>query len=747
MPNRLLEIEPNGLFGEQAILTSLAGREEISRPFEFSLEIASPKENIKPEDVIGQPFAVRIDRGDDEPRYIHGYISHLWAGDYLATENKAGLPSRVYRVRLVPWLWFMNRAARCFVYLPEKEEKSIQEVLDEVLKRVKSYGHVETWIEAGAASILKSRKVEHCVQYRETDFNFLSRTLERYGVYYYFRHEKNKHTLVLSDKINYPKCAESEIEYAPSLGSQMNTDRILSWEHVYEFVSGKWEQTDYDFLQPSTNLKVNARKHSAITLKNNSGYELYDFPNDYMQKGDGSNEALRRMEEEEIRFNSVSGTSSCKSLTSGYTFTLKKHHTCPSEQGKSFLLKSVSHSASQPGPFTSSNVGANYSNQFVCVPKEMQFRPQRNTPHPLLSSIQTAVIVGPKGEEIYTDEHGRVKVQFHWDREGKRDENTSCWMRVSQAHAGRGFGGIDIPRVGEEVIVSFIEGDLDRPMITGRVYHKESMPPFGLPGEKTRSGMKTKTYKGGGNNEMSMDDTPGKEQIRIHGQYNLDTVIEHDETHTIHNNRTKKVDVDETMTIGNNQKLDVGVNKTVSVGTNHSETVGANQSVKVGTNQSTSVGSNQSNSVGLMKSESVGLMSNEMVGIARSLSVGAVNSIAVGAMMNVAVGFISSEEVGMNKSLVVGNDLSENVGGNYKLEAGANGEQTIGENFKISVGGDMEQGVGGKLVAKGNEISISGGTKVTIQAGTSIELKCGGSTIQLNAQGITIKGPLVKLNC
>ena len=528
MFKRLLELEPTGLFGDQAILTSLSGREEISKPFEFSLSIASPKEDIKPQDVIGKPIAVRMDRGEEEPRYIHGYISHLWAGDYLATQDKSGLKSRVYRVRLVPWLWFMNRAARCFVYLPEKDTKSIHDVLDEIVKRVRSYGHIEPLIDSGNASILKSRKVEHCVQYRESDFNFLSRTLERYGVYYYFKHEKDKHTMVLSDKTNYPTCVESQIEYAPSTGGQMNVDCISSWEHVYEFVSGKWEQDDYDFLQPSTDLKVNAKKHSAIPLTNNTGYELYDYPNDYVQKDDGRTEATRRMEEEEIRFNTVAGTSFCKTMTPGYVFKLSNHHTCPSEQGKSFLLTNVSHSASQPGPFTSGDSTAMYTNQFQCVPREMQFRPRRQSPQPLLSSIQTAVVVGPKGEEIYTDEYGRVKVQFHWDREGKKDENTSCWVRVCQVHAGKGFGGIDIPRVGEEVVVSFLEGDLDRPLITGRVYHKESMPPFGLPGAKTVSGMKTQTYKGKGHNEMSMNDTPGKEKINIHAQYDMATTVKHD---------------------------------------------------------------------------------------------------------------------------------------------------------------------------------------------------------------------------
>jgi len=319
-------------------------------------------------------------------------------------------------------------------------------------------------------------------------------------------------------------------------------------------------------------------------------------------------------------------------------------------------------------------------------------------------SIQTAVVVGPKGEEIYTDEHGRVKVQFHWDREGRHDENTSCWIRVSQSHAGRGFGGIDIPRIGEEVIVSFVEGDPDRPMITGRVYHKESVPPFALPGEKTRSGMKTKTYKGKGFNELSMDDTPGKEQIRIHGQYNMDTVVENDETHTIHNNRTKKVDVDETMTIGNNQKLDVGVNKDVTVGTNHSETVGVNQTVNVGANQSTTVGANQSNTVAMMKNETVGIASTESIGAAKTLTIGAAYAVSVGASCTEQVGMSSSENVGTTKSINAG-DVISIVCGASKFVMKKDGSILIeGKNIVIKATSKITAKASGDMILKAAKI-------------------------------------------
>ena len=215
MTKRLLELEPTSLFGADAILTHLSGREALSRPFDFMLTIASPNEKIKPEQVIGQPLAVRIDRDEQEPRYIHGYVSSFWAGNTFSPENGKSI-FRAYRVRIVPWLWFMTRASRCFIYHPEKAEKSIQDVLDAIVKRVKEYGHVVPELESGNAKVLGKRKVEHCVQYRETDFNFLSRTLERYGIYYYFKFSGDKHTLILSDQLNYPNAPEAEVKYPVS---------------------------------------------------------------------------------------------------------------------------------------------------------------------------------------------------------------------------------------------------------------------------------------------------------------------------------------------------------------------------------------------------------------------------------------------------------------------------------------------------------------------------------------------------
>lgn len=687
MSNRLLELTQTSLFGSEATITELMGREELSRLFEFQLTIASPKDRIKPEDVIGQAMAVRIDSTTKPPRWVHGYVSHFWAGDFSST--KSGKPSRSYRVRLVPWLWFATRASRSFVYLPDKEKKSIKEVLEVVFKHVKDYGHVQSWHSMDKASILSSRKVEHCVQYRETDYNFMARTLEKYGVFYYFEHTENSHKLILSDQAQYPSAIDSEVELPKNNPGELRQDSIVQWEHAYEMVSGKWEHSDYNFTTPSMSLTGKGSKKTP--LKNNSGYELYDFPGDHATKDEGEEIAKRRLQEEEVRFDSVAGRSTCRSFAPGFGFKLTKHASCKDEENKQYLLTSVSHHATQPGgPHTDQGNESMYINDFECVPRTVQYRPGRETPEPFLASVQTAKVVGPPGEEIHVDNYGRVKVRFQWDREPDNGEHHSCWMRVSQLHAGPGFGGISIPRVGEEVIVSFIEGDPDRPIVTGRVYHQESMPPFGLPGEKTRSGIKTKTYKGQGYNELTMDDTPGKEQIRIHGQYDMNSTVLHDQTLDVGNNQTQKVGVDRSREVGSNETVKVGSNRTMTVGANHSETVGANQSVNVAANQSNTVGAN--------KNETVAMMSNESVGISKTVNVGAVLAQTVGAAMNVAVGMMSAEEVAIKKTVMVGDSLKIDVGsqieiccGSSRLTMDSGGKVTIeGTEFLFSASGNVK---------------------------------------------------------
>ena len=672
----------NSAVGKDVLfLTSFSGREEMGRLFNYRLDLISDQPDLQPNQLVGTPVSWSIELSDRSRRHWSGYVNDLSRGDV----DQDG--RRTYQISVVPWLWFLTQTSDCRIF----QDKSVPNIIDEVLR---DFGDVsyETNFQG------THNPWEYCVQYRETDFNFLSRLMEKEGITYYFKHTAGKHQMVIIDHaVGYHTLPESKVDFPKDTTGTAIADHLTSWKRRFQFVSGKFAQRDYNFKTPSTDLLSDSR--TIIEIPGMSDLELYEYPGQYSTKNDGTSESRLRIEEEEARHEIVEATSLCKTFQVGGKFKVGDHRD-NSESGKEVLITSIQHEGNEPLAYgTGNEVDFDYRNSIECQPADRVFRSSRITPKPSINGIQTAIISGPAGEEIYPDEYGRVKVQFHWDRYGKRDENSSCWMRVSQVHAGPGFGGIDLPRIGEEVVVSFLEGDPDRPLITGRVYHAENMPPFGLPAGKTRSGLKSKTYKGGGYNELSLDDTPGNEQIRIHGQYNMDTVIENDETHTIHNNRTKAVDVDETMTIGSNQKLDVGVNKDVTVGINHSESIGVNQSINVGVNQSSNIGASQSISVGSMKNETVGMMSNEMVGIMKTTNVGAVYSIISGFAMNTAVGLVSAEQVGMKKSTIVGVD--------YKISAGSKFEIVCGAS-KLT----MESG--GKVTIQGTEFlfAASGNVKV-----------------------------------
>src|SRR5262249_26494688 len=341
------------------------------------------------------------------------------------------------------------------------------------------------------------------------------------------------------------------------------------------------------FETPSNSLLASV--DSQIAQGSYDKFEIYDYPGEYETRAGGDGWVRLRMEEEAAAHAVIHGASSCRSFISGFRFDLSKHFR--RDQNGAYVLTSIAHSAQQNGFEGANGDGtSSYGNSFTCIPQSVVFRPQRVTPKPLMQGCQTATVVGPAGEEIYTDKYGRVKVQFHWDREGKRDENSSCWIRVSSPWAGKSWGGISIPRIGQEVIVDFLEGDPDRPIIVGRVYNAEQMPPYGLPAGKVVSGLKSDTHKGDGYNELSFDDTAGTEKITIHGQYDMNTTVEHDQTTTVHNCRTDQIDVDDSETVGGNQTQTVVKNRTRNVNQNEIVTVALTRTHTVGINEMINVG-------------------------------------------------------------------------------------------------------------------------------------------------------------
>ena len=559
---RLLAIE-TPLGPDRLLLVGIDGHEEVSELFHYALELLSTDFAIAAKDMVGKPVTFSVHLADEGRRYFHGIVREFSAG----LPARAGMYRR-YRAEVVPWLWFLTRTTDCRIF----QRMSVPDIIKKVFEI-----HGMRDYDLGQIRGIYPRRT-YCVQYRESAFNFISRLMEDEGIFYFFRHEPGKHTMVLTDSnLAYPSLPEGTVLYQHAASFHPHEDRITQWEHQYAFRSGKWALNDYNFETPQARLL--SGENTLVDLPKNKDFEFYDYPGNYEEPDDGRRLARIRMEEEESGYDLVEGESACRSFSPGFKFTFDDY-AVESENGKTYALVSVEHHATEPASYGSnsepSEEGAIYRNRFRAVPESVRYRPARKTRKPLVEGPQTAVVVGPPGEEIYPDEYGRVKVQFHWDRLGQRDQDSSCWIRVSQMHAGKGWGYTDLPRIGEEVIVDFLEGDPDRPIITGRVYNADNMPPFALPAGKTRRGNTTNTYQGAGYNEMSMDDTPGAEQIRIHGQYNMDTVVG--------NNQTLKVNVDRTTQIGNNDVREVGGSSLEHVAVDKRVTVDGNIDISAGSN-------------------------------------------------------------------------------------------------------------------------------------------------------------------
>src|SRR5271169_203809 len=573
------------------LLRGLTGTEAISQLFHFDLDLLSESDSIKFSDVVGKNVTLRIFDAKGAERQWNGFISRF-------SQGSQGSRFTTYRAQMVPWLWFLSRTADCRIFQKKKIPDIIKQIFGDLGFKdfeLRLYGDFTPR--------------DYCVQYRETDLNFVSRLMEEEGICYYFQHKDKKHVLIVAnDPAAHDPCPNQKTaRYEPGGGSIPFEDTITQWHYQEEFRTGAWAQTDYNFETPSSSL--------AVTVKGKNPYEIYEFPGEHDVRSEGDKLARVRLQEQAVPASVSQGVSGCGYFSSGYKFALQDHYR--SDLNQAYLLTTVHHSATEGGDYevgSGSDEEFSYRNSFECIPFSTPFRPARITPAPFVQGCQTAVVVGPAGEEIYTDKHGRVKVQFHWDREGKKNENSSCWVRVSHPWAGQGWGAVSIPRIGQEVVVDFLEGDPDQPIIVGRVYNAGQMPPFGMPGGAVVSGIKSNSTKGGGGyNEISLNDTKGTELINIHAQFDQQKKVEHDERVNVGNDRTESVGHDEKITIGNDRTEKVGVNESITIGSNRTEKVGSNETISIGSNRTETVGSNESITVALTRTRMVGV--NESVNV------------------------------------------------------------------------------------------------------------------------------------
>jgi type VI secretion system secreted protein VgrG len=650
------------------LVHQFSGRESLSRPFEFQIDLVCDNPDLDLEEPIGQPACLTLRGrqldGSRYSRYVHGVIERF-------IQVGAGVRQSRYQATLVPTIkpLAFTRNSRIF------QKQSSPDVTQKVLKddRIPS-----DWISTMLHGSYGAR--DYCVQYQESDLNFIQRLWEEEGIFYFFEHESDKDKLVLGDG------GHAFSDLSAYRTAQLRDKPHLYEECLFEFRAesalhpGATILRDFKFKQPTLDMEATAQADRF------ADYKMYFFPGEYVDPALGERFAQLRLEELQSQKSRYVGVGSVRAMLPGHKFSLVGHRRGDCNQ--EYLILSVEHRGTQPaalGEEGAATQEAAYQNRVECIPAKVPFRPARETPRPSILGIQSAVVVGPQGEEIYCDEHGRVKAQFHWDRESKRDDNSSCWIRVSQPWAGVGWGIVFLPRIGQEVLVHFIEGDPDRPVIIGCVYNGENPFPYSLPGDKTKSTIKSNSSPGGGGyNELRFEDATGREEVYLQAQKDLNELVK--------NNHST--------TVGANQKNTVGANQTESIGANQTVSVGANQSLSVGANQSISVKGNRSITVSGKETTSI-----------------------TGTRTNTVTGDVTNTFQSNQKTDITGNDTLTVTGNQSVTVNGGQASLTVTSIYKVDATAEIQ-----------------------IQAPAKITLTCGDSTITMTPSAIDIKSTTINVH-
>ncbi|TPK96869.1 type VI secretion system tip protein VgrG [Mesorhizobium sp. B2-4-12] len=752
MPNERATVVQTPVGADVLTFTHLVGRDEISRCFAYTVGFVSKSRDVDPLKMLGG--VVSVEGESDPKRWFSGLVS-----DFKLTRIEDRLA--YYEASVRPWLWFLGNTTDCRIF----QNMTAVEIVEKIFAK---YGIAK--FEKRLQGSYPSR--EYCVQYDESDLDFVQRLFEHEGIFYFFEHDEGKHTLVLCDAMNKLKPApgyEKVLYNFEGHGSRRDVEYITEWIPGSAVRPGAYAHTDYDFEKPGADLM--AKSSQPFSHKEASG-ENYRQPGAHLDVGRGDTIAGIRREELQAVHQHSTAVGTVRGLFSGCKFTLDSFPR--DDQNQEYLVVSAEYRLFDPGYRTQNEAHSeNFKVVLGVAPTKLPYRPARITPRPIMRGPQTATVVGPSGEEIFTDKYARVKVQFHWDRLGKKDQNSSCFVRVSQTWAGSGWGFIQIPRIGQEVIVDFIEGDPDLPIITGRVYNAAEMPPYALPGNATQSGWKSNSSKGGGGyNELMFEDKAGSELVNFQAQKDHHLLIKHDRNKTVQHDQSDRIDHDAKHSVGHNLDEDVGNNKTVKVGvdqtthigSNDTETVGANRSLTVGANETIHVVGNstenidsshsqtvaivQTITVGAARVDTVGTSETRSVGAVQTNTIGASRSVTVGAGQSHSIGASDSWTVGANQSVDVVANQSFNIGGAHASQIGKGRDAKIAEDDATDVGGSRALKIAkGSLVEVGEDGAIKVGKTLIIEAGDAITITCGSAAIAMKKDGtINISGKDITVN-
>ncbi len=629
--------------GEGLIFKSLSATEELGSLFEFNvLALAETDTAVDLQALLGKPASVVMDLPRGGQRHFHGLVAAAGLEDTRGRRL-------TYRLQLRPWLWQATRRSDTRIFQNMK--------VDAILKAVFEPYHGDLHFDLSGTY----PAYEYCVQYRETDFNFASRLMEQEGIYYYWQHGESQHKLMIVDKMSahVAYAGHAKIAYRESIAGLRDAEAVTEWRTQFELQPDKITLTDWDYLDPGTfHFDGGNTAHQASSKK----LEIYEHP-------DAARHVPLRMQELDARYMHISASGPVHGVSAGHEFELIEHPRA--EENTKYVVLSARIDASGGG-LESGQGESHFHCRFRAMRSADVFRPQRITPKPTVAGPQTAIVVGKEGEEIHTDEHGRVKVHFHWDRIGKRDENSSCWVRVVSTSAGKGWGQISLPRIGQEVVVDFLEGDPDKPLITGRVYNAVQIPPYLLPDHATVSTLKSHSSKDGlaaNFNELAFEDKKGDEYIRLHAEKDLIELVKNDAHREV----------------GNDQFMVIAKNLTEEVGSNVHRTVGVDLTESVG---------------------------------------GKLN-LAVAKDMAVDIGGKLGTNVATDASFANGAALSINAGAGMDVKVGANLGIEAGANVHIKGAANIVIEAGATLTLKGAMINIEGSGPVSI-VGAVVKINSGG---------------------
>jgi type VI secretion system secreted protein VgrG len=699
-----------GEFGPTDLLvTSFRGTEGVSELFRFEIELASEDADLDFEAVAGQSGKLIL-RESDGDRYVHGIVSGIEAIGF-------GRRFARYRATLVPAVWPLTLIRRSRIY----EQVAVPEIIRRVLE-ADSVPSDRFRITAAVDHPVR----EYCVQYRESDWDFISRLMEDEGLIYFFEQGEDGAVLVIDDRpdVRPPIEGDATILFRdPGMG-------VAAQGQIWRFMARrvvrptKVQLREYDFQHPSRNPDEQSDGDVEPAFDKSALCD-YDYPGGLVESSVGGPLPTFRLEALRSGDLTMSGESNLPRLRPAHRFTLDGHH----RDGFNieYQVVRVAHDGSQEqvAQEEAAEEGHTvYHNSLECIPGDAHWRAPRRTRAPRIPGPQTARVVGPAGEEIHTDEHGRIRVEFHWSRHDGYGDDSSCWIRVSQAWAGPGWGALFIPRIGHEVVVQFLEGDPDRPLVTGSVYNGANPPPYALPGEKTKSTIKSDSSLGGGGfNELRFEDAKGAEEIFLHAEKDWNTVVLHDNTETVGHDQTRKVDHDQTLNVGHDRSRKVGNNETVEITANRTKTIGGNETIEVRGERQTHI--RQFDFLWVDQGQLVEVLDNQSIQVQ-------------GAQVNM---------VRCDQMNAVDGGATETIGKDWIQKITRNSNTDVGGDAGLNISGDQTETVSGTAnrdVTGGETVHV--GKKYKLDAGDQVTVVCGSAQLIMKKNGdIDIKGKNIKI--